>query len=402
MKRLIYITFMVSLLSCGASKLPAQKKIPSGTFALSMKQLEENKASMYAGNKTLEPAYKKLLKDADKALAFGPVSVMEKTVVPPSGNKHDYTSLAPYWWPDSSKPGGLPYMRKDGVTNPEVKDFKDKDYMPTLCKNVETLGLAYFYSDDEKYAQHAAKLLRVWFLDPETAMNPNLNFAQAIKGRNDGRGAGLIDSRHFIVMVDGIQLIKNSRSWTKEDQAGMQKWASAFLTWMQTSPVGLDEMDAPNNHGAFYDAQRLSLALYADSIGLAKKIVASAANRLDYQMDDKGSFPKEMERTISLHYTAFVLEAFFNIAQMSEVVGVDFWKMVTPSGKSLKKGFEAVKPYLKNPETWMGQQIKTFDTKYAYQLLLEAARKYNCKDCKEITIELAGNKGNTLDDLLKY
>ncbi len=400
--RITLYTIAISLLmSCGVSNLAAQKK-SSGTFAMSMKQLQENKASLNAGNKTLEPAVKKLLREADKALVFGPVSVMEKTVDPPSGDKHDYTSLAPYWWPDSSKPNGLPYIRRDGVTNPEVKNFKDKDYMPTLCKNVETLGLAYFYSGDEKYAQHAAKLLRTWFLDPATAMNPNLNFAQAIKGRNDGRGAGLIDSRHFIVMIDGIQLIKNSSSWTKTDQAGMQKWAAAFLTWMQTSPVGLDELDAPNNHGAFYDAQRLSLALYVDSIDLAKKIVASAAKRLDYQMDEKGSFPKEMERTISLHYTAFVLEAFFNIAQMSEAVGVDFWNMITPSGKSLKKGFEAVKPYLKKPETWTGQQIKPFDVKYAYMLLLMADKHFKCKDCTAITMELAGNKGNTLDDLLKY
>jgi len=99
-------------------------------------------------------------------------------------------SLAPYWWPDPSKPNGLPYIRKDGEVNPEVKNYPDKEQMPKLCENVNTLSLAYFYSRDEKYAKHAANLLRVWFWDPSTKMNPNLNFGQAVKGITNGRAEG--------------------------------------------------------------------------------------------------------------------------------------------------------------------------------------------------------------------
>ena len=65
--------------------------------------------------------------------------------------------------------------------------------------------------------------------------------------------------------------------------------------------VGRDEMDAENNHGAWYDAQRLALALYIGDHDLAKKIVSNAADRLDHQMDEQGFFPREMQRTISLH-----------------------------------------------------------------------------------------------------
>ena len=100
----------------------------------------------------------------------------------------------------------------------------------------------------------------------------------------------------------------------------MQKWFAEFLNWMQTSKNGMHEMDAKNNHGAWYDAQRLSIALFIDSNDLAKKIVTNAANRLDYQVDENGFFPAEMERTTSLHYTCFVMDAFFFIANMSEKV----------------------------------------------------------------------------------
>jgi hypothetical protein len=327
---------------------------------------------------------------------------MEKTNTPPGGDKHDYMSLAPYFWPDPAKADGLPYIRKDGQTNPEVKDYKDKDYMPKLCGHVETLALAYFFSGDNKYADHAAKLIRVWFLDEATRMNPNLKYAQAIKGVNDGRGAGLIDSRHFVKLIDAIGLLQSSKSWKAADQKGMQQWFASFLNWMQTSKTGIDELNAKNNHGAWYDAQRLSMALFIDSTELAKRIVNNAAGRLDYQADDKGFFPAEMQRTISLHYTAFVMEPFFIIANMAKQTGFDLWNYTTPSGKSLKRSFTVLKPYFSNEKKWDGEQIKDYEFEDGYMLLMEGAKQYGCSDCTAAVQRLAADKGPGLRINLLY
>src|SRR5829696_2367940 len=272
------------LLSCSVTKGTGIPPQTPTVFILNSDVLKKNKASIRIKDAAIMPAYKKLLRDADKALLEGPFSVMEKKNNPPSGDKHDYMSLAPYFWPDPTKKDGLPYIRKDGQTNPEVKEYKDKEYMPRLCELVNTLSLAYYFSDDEKYAQHASKLLEVWYLNPDTKMNPNLKFGQAIKGVNEGRGAGMIDVRHFMKVIDGIGLLQLSKSWTAKDQQGMKDWFAAFLNWMQTSPIGKDEMAAKNNHGTFYDALRLSIALFIDSTNLAKKIVANATRRLDSQM----------------------------------------------------------------------------------------------------------------------
>lgn len=300
----------------------AQKPI---IFSTSAATLQANKKKVDSKDADILPAYKQLLKEADKSLEWGPHSVMEKKNNPPSGDKHDYMSLAPYFWPDPSKPDGLPYMRKDGQTNPEVHDYMDKEYMPKLCENVYTQALAYYFSGDEKYAAQAAKLLRVWFLDTATRMNPNLQFGQAIKGVNTGRGTGLIDTRHFVKVVDAVGLLQGSKNWTAKDKAGMKQWFAQFLNWMQTSAEGKDELDAPNNHGIWYDAQRMSFALFVDSTALAKKIVANAMQRLDKQMDETGSFPHEMERTIALHYSGFALQAFFYVVQMAETIGINMW-----------------------------------------------------------------------------
>ena len=401
MKNLLLFFIGLSIINCQATnafQLPGNPVV----YALDMQALQKNKVRVRAKDKLIMPAYKMLMNDADKALAFGPVSVMEKKNIPPSGDKHDYMSLAPYHWPDPNKPEGLPYIRKDGQTNPEVKEYKDKEYMPKLCADAHTLALAYFFSGENKYAEHAAKLIRVWFLDTATRMNPNLNFAQAIKGVNTGRGAGMIDTRHFIKLIDAASLLQQSAYWKAADHKDLQQWFSEFLYWMQTSKNGMEEMKANNNHGAWYDAQRLSMALFTDNKDLAKKIVLNAQDRLDKQLDSQGSFPKEMERTTSLHYTTFVMEAFFNIARMAEKTGIDFWNYTSPSGKSLKKAFDVLHPYLTKEKKWEGQQIKDFNYEDGYSLLMEAAARFNCKQCMNDVQRLATEKSEQIRFHLIY
>ena len=400
MKKLIIAASlsMSLIVACAGDHAGAKPPV----YALNSTALEANKKRIQASDPLLMPAYKALLKDADKMLEFAPVSVMEKKNTPPSGDKHDYMSLAPYFWPDPSKPNGLPYMRKDGQTNPEVKDYKDKEYMPQLCETVQTLALAYYFSGDRRYADHATTLLRVWFLDTATRMNPNLNFAQAIKGVNDGRGAGLIDARHFIKVVDAVGLLQGAKSWTAADDAGTRKWFADFRNWMETSKVGKDEMNAKNNHGAWYDALRLALALGNGDKDAAQAIIKHEQDRLDYQMDDNGFLPKEMERTMSLHYSVFAMEAFELAARMGEQVGVDFWNYTTPSGKSLKKGFDVLQPYLAQQKAWEGQQIKQFDFEEGYLLLMNGAEKMGCKTCSDDVKRLAGDKASRLRINLFY
>jgi hypothetical protein len=268
--------------------------------------------------------------------------------------------------------------------------------MPLLCDNVYNLSLAYFFSNDEKYAAHAARLLRVWFLDTATRMNPNLNFAQAIKGENTGRGAGIIDARHFIKLVDAIGLIKSSRSWDKVAHKGMQAWFADFLNWMQTSSNGLDESATKNNHGVWYDALRLSISLFIDRADLSKKIISHVKERLDKQMDNTSRFPLEMARTTSLHYSVFIMDAFLNIAQMAQYTGIDLWHYTSPSGKSIKKGFEALLPYISKQKKWDGPQIKEFDFEESYQLLEAGYSKFGCSNCRDIIRSIAGSKEKKL------
>ena len=210
--------------------------------------------------------------EADQALAAGPFSVIDKDQTPPSGDKHDYMSLAPYWWPDPAKPNGLPYIRHDGEINPERYKCTDDAEFNKLQAAVHALGLGYYFTGNEQYAAHAALLLRAWFLAPATRMNPNLNYAQAVLGVNTVRGTGLIDDRDLPRLLDGVALLSGSASLAAEDRRGLRNWFSAYLDWLLNSANGRDETAAKNNHGSWMDQQVAGIALYLGDSNLARKL----------------------------------------------------------------------------------------------------------------------------------
>jgi len=359
----------------------------NGPYIMNVSQLKTNAEKIKTKDPVFQKAYESLLSEADKSLKYGPVSVMEKDNVPPSGSKHDYMSLAPYHWPDPSKKDGLPYMRKDGEINPEVKLYKDKDYLPDICSHIYTLAMANYYSGDKKYFNHASKLIRVWFLDTATKMNPNMNFGQAIKGENVGRGAGLIDARNFIKVIEAIELMNRDGGYPKEDLKNMQAWFAEFLQWMQTSKNGMDELKANNNHGVWYDALRLSISLFTNQKEGAVKIVQNAQARLQKQMDDNNRFPLEMARTTSLHYSVFVIDAFLKVAKMAEATGIDFWNNPTASKHNLKAAVDEMIPYLVQEKAWDGPQIKAFEFREGVPVLYVASTKFSNEKSKNYLAE---------------
>ena len=267
-------------------------------------------------------------------------------------------SLAPYWWPDSTKPKGLPFVRRDGLVNPESRLDHDGTRFQAMADAVETLALASYLTGESRYASRAAVLLRAWFVDSATRMNPNLRYAQAVPGVNDGRGIGIIDLRELPHLLDAIRLLDAQGALGTGDRATLTAWCRDYLAWLRTSPNGRDEQDEKNNHGTWYDAQSAALALFVGDSALARTIIGESAKaRIDSQIRADGSQPLELARTRPLHYSLFNLDAFTQLAEMGRHVGVDLWRYTSPGGGSVVAALLHVAPYANPANRWPTPQV---------------------------------------------
>ena len=299
-------------------------------------------------------------------------SVMDKRQIPPSGDKHDYMSQGPYWWPDSTKKEGKPYIRRDGVRNPEIDLISDSEEMDWMTDDVVLLTKAFEQTKDEKYARFASRLMEAWFLDPATRQTPHLNFGQGIPGINTGRGIGIIETRLLYKITDAATRLRASKTWTSEKHAALKAWFSDYLTWLLESPIGLGEADEHNNHGTYYDVQVVNYALFVGKNDLAKKQLRFTKKRIESQIKPDGSQPFEIARTKSLGYCVMNLTGFFLLADLADKIKVDLWHYESPSGSSLGKAFAYLRPYLIHEKMWPHQQIVPFDEKEGQELVNRA------------------------------
>lgn len=309
-------------------------------------------------------AYGKLIKKAEGDMQQKPVSVMMKEITPPSGTKHDYSSLARYVWPDPSKPNGLPYITRDGESNPELSKY-DRNRLGLMSERVVRLSLAYFFSNDAKYAHKATEMLRVWFLDKETRMNPNLKYAQCVPGKFEGRSYGVIDAYSFVPMLDAVQLLKDSRAFTHEDDSRLKLWFKELLKWLTTDKQALQERAAKNNHGTAYDVLVAAFARFVGDEALFMDVLKSfPSKRIKRQIELDGRQPQELRRTLSFGYSQFNLHHIIDLMLMTKNAGLPVDNYASVDGHSLYAALDFLQPYMgRTVQEWPWKQISQWEEK---------------------------------------
>ena len=217
-----------------------------------------------------------------------------------------------------------------------------------MAKGIASLSLAYYLTSEDKYARKAVENLRVWFIDAKTRMNPNMNFGQTIPGHNNGkgRGEGLIDTYSFVEMLEGVELLKRSSSFTQADRKALKEWFVSFLDWMQTSEVAREEYEAKNNHGTAFDIQVVRYALFVGKEELALQFINEfPARRLFKQIEPDGSQPLELARTKAFGYSVFNLSHFLDMCKMAKSLNVDLYGARSSDGRSIAKAIDFLLPF---------------------------------------------------------
>jgi len=293
----------------------------------------------------------RVLNAANKYLQEKPITITAFSCERSAGGLHDFYSEGDYWWPDPENPEG-PYIRRDGMTNP--KNFvKHRQMLWRLSIQVPVLVAAYKITYDQIYADNAIKHLFAWFVADETRMNPNLLYAQAIKGRVTGRGIGIIDTIHLVEVAQAIIVLEDLNAIDSDKLDAIKKWFGEYLNWMFTHKYGQEERDNGNNHSTCWTMQ---IAEFAKLVGDDEKLEYCRnfykTVLLPDQMAVDGSFPKELKRTKPYNYSLFNLDAMAMVCQILSTPGDNLWNIQLEDGRGMEKAAAFMVPFVKDKSIW--------------------------------------------------
>ncbi|CAG8470929.1 2936_t:CDS:1 [Paraglomus brasilianum] len=317
-----------------------------------------------------------------------PYSVINSSITAPNGNKHEFYSLAAYWWPNCKGIENVqdpdkecPYVRKDGQWVPDIKKATDPDDFNEMTADVTTLAVAYTIFGDEKYAEKAAHLLNTWFLNPDTYMKPSVNFGQVIRGRNhnnQGRSEGILELRTLVYIPQALALIEKSQNVGTNLTSSLKSWFNQYSTWLVTSSLGVKERRHPNNHGTFYIAQTATCLHFAGRNAEARNLInAFADGYFKAQINKEGKQPLEVARTKVYHYECFNLIALVYIARLSiKLDATNLWETQTKYGVTIKAAVDRLVQVTNEllDDMKVGKELK--EKLYAFRTPLYAARDY--------------------------
>lgn len=293
----------------------------------------------------------RVLNLASKYKTLKPLSVTDFTCDRSPGNSHDFYSEGDYWWPNIENPNG-PYIRKDGLTNPE-NFTKHRKAMIQLSQVSGALASAYIITSNENYVKQLMPHLQTWFINKETKMSPNLLYGQAIKGKVTGRGIGIIDTIHLMEVALAVKAIQNSKSVSQTDIKAIKSWFNTYLQWITTHPFGIKERDHGNNHSVCWAIQVAVFANLLENKDQLDYCIDFYKNTLlPSQMDKKGGFPKELSRTKPYGYSLFNLDVMTALCQILSTPNNDLFNYKTGDNKSILLGMSFLYPYIKDKSRW--------------------------------------------------
>jgi hypothetical protein len=296
-----------------------------------------------------------------------------------SADRHDYYSLATYFWPNPATADHCPYVRKDGRWGPTVTTTGDLTAWANTWHAITDLTLAWYYTGNPGYAQRAELVIRTWFLNPATAMNPNMTYGQVVPCTTTGRKEGIIEtSQAMSQVIDGLALLDSGApGWTAADHTGMITWLTRFQAWNRTSSIGKAESKATNNHGTWKDLQDSVIALYLGDRTTAKKLITSVrTNRIAKQISGNGKQSGEVSRSRPWHYANFNLQALCRLAEAGRTVGVNLWAYKAPNGATINKATDYLLPAAQHgPASWPYPDLDVFDPSLAKDKLHAAAEQ---------------------------
>jgi len=219
-------------------------------------------------------------------------------------------------------------------------------------------------------------------------MNPNLTYAETVRGKSKIYSAGIMAGRNLTDVVDAIGLIQHSSAWRNEDQAGIVSWFSQYLEWLLKSSSGKEEALKINNHGTYYYVQVSAIALFLNKTNITRNVLKASIEpqtsstfvaperSISVKILPSGLQPFELQRTRSLDYSMFNLLGLFKLANIGQNAGIDIWNYKTGHAPLLQKAVDFLLPYIIKEHPWPFSQVTQTNRYLATDLLCQAIIHY--------------------------
>jgi Alginate lyase len=298
---------------------------------------------------------------ANRYLQSSPVTISAFRAARSTGGPHDFFSEGDYWWPDPAHPSG-PYIRRDGESNPD-NFVEHRRALMRLSVEMPALTAAWRLTGEARYAEHARRHLRAWFVDSATRMNADLRYAQAIHGVTPGRGTGIIDTIHLVEVARAIEVLRRGGGLPEAEFQPIRMWFADYVRWMTSDPNGIEERDAKNNHGTCWVMQVASFASLTGDRGSLDMCRTRFKNvLLPTQMAADGSFPLELDRTKPYGYSLFNLDAMTTAAQILSTTSDNLWTFELADGRGMRRALAYMTPFIADKQLWKRpRDVQYFD-----------------------------------------
>lgn len=303
---------------------------------------------------------KRILNAADQYVSLAPLTITAFPTTRSAGGVHDFYSQADYFWPNPKDPTG-PYINRDGQSNPDNFD-EHRKAMVALSIRMPSLTAAWMLTGDPRYGKQAAAHLRAWFVTPETRMNPNLQYAQAVQGVSTGRNYGIIDTLHLVEVARAASLLA-PQILPARDEASVKAWFASYLDWLCNSERGQQERDTKNNHAMCWALQAAEFAHLSNNNSVRSDVYRRYREiLLPSQMAPDGSFPQELARTKPYSYSIFNFDIMAGLCQSLKGLAPDPLLFQLNDERGLSKATRFIYPYMKDKTAWKwAKDVEHFD-----------------------------------------
>ena len=305
-------------------------------------------------DRTLTPSDRLELKAMADAILKQPLQSITSTPFPPppGATVHDYATIGKYCWPNPDTPTGLPWILRDGRSNPWLLKHCAHGYSMRMFLFVTTLAAAGHFLEDRRYFARAAEQLKYFFFLPETRMNPSLSHLP--------KAPGIIEQHFFCELLEAVATLPEIPEWGEDERKSFRDWCEQYLDgFLLTHPLAIEERGSVNNHGIWFDAQLIAFALFLGRTDLAvRQIRDYSIPRMDGHFSAEGRILPEEHRTISLFYSYFNLQGWAWVAGYARMLGMDLYHRPNRSGMTLVEVLKHHLDYFFYRKPWPLLQIK--------------------------------------------